>query len=91
VVVKMAEWILCQDRLPQAGEEVWIHDMEEGVILGTYSRYGWFDVYGEDDGMRDSKLYEVTHWMPLAQPDPPVVVEVVVGGGRYGKPAPQGK
>ena len=65
-------WIRVEDELPPSGgEEVWCWDTEEGAIIGSYSQYGWFDVYGEDDGRRDSELYRVTHWQPLRRPGRP--------------------
>ena len=67
------KWISSQDELPSLNEEVWIHDKKEGVTIGTYSvihGHGfWSTVYGDDDGLSDDKLYEVTHWMSMNRPD----------------------
>jgi len=68
---EMSGWISIADRLPEPGEEVWIHDKEMGVTIGRYGRGRWYDVYGDNDGLGDDGLYEVTHWMPLPRPDPP--------------------
>lgn len=65
------DWISVTDRLPPDAEEVWAYDAREGVVLATHGRYGWCDVYGDDDGLREPGLYQVTHWMPTDKPDPP--------------------
>jgi len=57
------DWISVADRLPPKAEEVWAYDAEEGVILAIYNYWNWH--HG------DSKLYQVSHWMPVDKPDPP--------------------
>lgn len=64
-------WINIADALPPIAKEVWAYDDEEGVIAATYGRFGWDHIYGDDDGLRYSKLCRVTHWMPIDKPDPP--------------------
>lgn len=65
-------WIKVGDRLPPDGEEVWAFDADDyGVIIATHSRYGWHHLYGDNDGLGDDKLYEVTHWQPFMRPGPP--------------------
>lgn len=69
----MITWIPVTDRLPDNNNEVWCFDSEEGVVIGTYHpRFEWSDVYGEGDGMRDSRLYSVTYWALLERPNPPL-------------------
>lgn len=68
------KWVNVVDRLPPNAEEVWAHDVDEGVIAATHDRYGWDHVYGDDDGLGDSKLYQVTHWMLIDKPEPPLPV-----------------
>jgi hypothetical protein len=58
----MTEWISIADRLPEPGDEVWAYDKEMGVTIGRYGRGRWYDVYGDNDGLGDDGLYEVTHW-----------------------------
>lgn len=64
-------WISIDDEMPPDNEEIWCYDTEEGVTIGQHNRYGWQDVYGDDDGMWDDALYHVTHWRPLPRPDAP--------------------
>ena len=66
-------WIPVEERTPPQNEEVWVHDAEEeGVTIGFYhSRYGWQDIYGENDGLRDNRLYDVTHWQLMNRPEAP--------------------
>jgi hypothetical protein len=60
-------WVSVGEGLPGDDVEVWVYDRRE-VTIGYHNRYGWFDIYGEDDGMRDSKIYGVTHWMLMDRP-----------------------
>lgn len=64
-------WRNVIDSLPLDANEVWAYDADEGVIAAIYDRFGWDHVYGDGDGLGDSKLYQVTHWMPRDKPDPP--------------------
>ena len=68
------EWISVEDRLPDAGEEVWVYG-EDGVTIGSYGiirgEPNWSDVYGDGDGLGDPGIYGVTFWMPIDKPEPP--------------------
>ena len=68
-------WVSIQDKLPPFNEEVCVHDKELGVTIGRYSVIRecgfWSDVYGDDDGLGDDRLYKVTHWMLMDRPEPP--------------------
>ena len=66
-------WISIADRRPADGyQEVWAYDAEEGVTIATYCRGKWHDVYGDRDGLGSGGcLFRVTHWMPMARPEPP--------------------
>lgn len=67
------KWISVEDQVPENDEEVWVfNNKDEGcVTIGYRNEYGWVDVYGDFDGMRDPFLYYVTHWRPLIRPEPP--------------------
>ena len=80
--VKLAlssKWISTDDKLPPNDDEVWAYDAHDCyVVVATYrERYsGWSHVHGDDDGLGDERLYEVTHWMPLERPEKPLVKEL---------------
>jgi len=76
-MTKSTGWISVDDRLPDSvNEDVWVYG-KNGVTIGSYWRVKlsgdiyWSDVYGNNDGLRDSSLYGVTHWMPMDIPEPP--------------------
>ncbi len=70
------EWVSVQDEPPRLNEEVWVYDEKEGVTIGEYyvihERGFWSTVDGDNDGLSDDKLYEVTHWMSMNRPGPPI-------------------
>jgi hypothetical protein len=74
----MDDWISIEDKLPLSGKEIWVYDEEDGVIIGLYSViHGdgrWCHIYGDDDGLGDDTLYNVTHWKPLERPQKPIEV-----------------
>lgn len=75
-------WIAVQDQLPASSDDLcWIVS-EDGkqVTLGYCYQGSWSDVWGEDDGLRSSALWGVTHWamceFPL--PPPPIIENEVL-------------
>ena len=74
----MYKWVSVEERLPDAQKDVWVYG-KDGVTIGywiylTNKKMGglyWSDVYGDNDGMRNDTIYDVTHWMPMDKPEPP--------------------
>lgn len=55
------KWIDVKDRLPIAGIDVWVSDVESDIVTtGWYNKFeGWFT---------DKAGVGVTHWMPIQPP-----------------------
>ncbi len=76
------KWISVEDRLPDdPNEEVWVNGIK-GITVGTCYQISkdnkyrpgtvlWADIYGEEDGLRNSAIHGVTYWMKMDVPEPP--------------------
>lgn len=68
-----AQWISCEERLPNYGDPVLIVVDGKAQPL-TFMRDGaddtadWFEPYGGDMGEESFWMRQVTHWMPLPEP-----------------------
>lgn len=70
----MGQWVKVEDRLPADTEFVWIYS-EHGVHLGWVSPYKgrlWL-LRDDEETLEDN----ITHWHPLAQPQPPLPKECI--------------
>lgn len=59
--MKLKDWILAADRLPETNIEVLVYDDAYGIQVANYERYCWVSY---EHGI----LEHVTHWQPLALP-----------------------
>ena len=66
----MGEWIDVNIEKPPKSKKVWVHDSNEGVIIGLYAYYGWYRACGDYSNGEDA-LDQVTHWMLIDKPSPP--------------------
>ena len=58
------EWIKVEDRLPEAGVNVFIYESDGMMEIGEYNVDHWIE------SIEYRLRYDVTHWMPL--PEPPI-------------------
>lgn len=61
MVVFELEWICKENRLPEDWERILLFDVREGEVIGYYCQEGEKFILSADG----SRLYAVTHWMPL--------------------------
>lgn len=67
----MTKWISVTEQLPESDAEVWIWDGDT-AWLSFYSAHNRCFYYIMDYGYWDSEpLDDVTHWMPVIDPEPP--------------------
>lgn len=66
--IKVGKWIKCSERLPEPEEWVLTIDKDNRQTIAQYYSYlqsgdlNWYD-----NSCCNSKVYDVTHWMPLPQ------------------------
>lgn len=59
--MKLKDWILAADRLPETNVEVLVYDDAYGIQVASYERYCWISY---EHGI----LEHVTHWQTLVLP-----------------------
>jgi hypothetical protein len=70
------------DSKPGHGDTVWVYDGTD-VFLGEYWGQSGFQSYGascDREGLNSETLFDVTHWMEVVSPEPPVS-----GAGKHGE------
>lgn len=66
--LKNIEWIDVEDRLPDNGQVIIIHQREYGVIDNCYFNESCKPSFMEKTLMVETAWVGVTHWMPLPKP-----------------------
>lgn len=63
----MSEWVKCRDRMPdEYDDNIWVFNNE-----GVFSGYLWDGSNFSDWVENYITINGVTHWMPMAKPEPP--------------------
>ena len=71
----MSEWIPIEKELPPEGEEVYLFDKEDGVVIGerfdSHGKEYYSNSFVSDEWFPE--LCSVTHWQKWIEPEPPIV------------------
>ena len=67
------EWIPVGRKNPEHGDTVWVYDGKD-VFMGEWWGQSGFQSYGSScdrEGLNSETLFDITHWMEIAEPEPP--------------------